>query len=40
MQFQDRLIEQYREMVENQKPEMLSLDLQEELHLKSSLNTY
>ncbi|MBD0383354.1 aromatic ring-hydroxylating oxygenase subunit alpha [Paenibacillus sedimenti] len=32
--FQDRLIEQDREMVENQKPELLPLDLQAELHLK------
>jgi phenylpropionate dioxygenase-like ring-hydroxylating dioxygenase large terminal subunit len=32
--FQDTLIEQDRVMVENQKPEMLPLDLQAELHLK------
>ncbi|MFD0694374.1 Rieske 2Fe-2S domain-containing protein [Paenibacillus sp. GCM10027628] len=32
--FQDRLIEQDRVMVENQKPELLPLDLQAELHLK------
>lgn len=35
VQFQDRLIEQDRKMVENQKPELLPLDLQAELHLKS-----
>jgi phenylpropionate dioxygenase-like ring-hydroxylating dioxygenase large terminal subunit len=34
IQFQDRLIEQDRIMVENQKPELLPLDLQAELHLK------
>ncbi|UJF32698.1 aromatic ring-hydroxylating oxygenase subunit alpha [Paenibacillus hexagrammi] len=33
--FQDTLIEQDREMVENQTPELLPLDLQMELHLKS-----
>jgi vanillate O-demethylase monooxygenase subunit len=32
--FQDTLIEQDRVMVENQKPELLPLDLQAELHLK------
>ncbi|SDO59436.1 vanillate O-demethylase monooxygenase subunit [Paenibacillus sp. yr247] len=35
VQFQDLLIEQDREMVENQKPELLPLDLQAELHLRS-----
>ncbi|WNR45071.1 aromatic ring-hydroxylating dioxygenase subunit alpha [Paenibacillus roseipurpureus] len=34
VQFQDHLIEQDRRMVENQKPELLPLDLQAELHLK------
>ncbi|MGM0875703.1 MAG: Rieske 2Fe-2S domain-containing protein [Bacillota bacterium] len=33
--FQDKLIEQDRIIVENQKPELLPLDLQAELHLKS-----
>lgn len=32
-EFQDRLIEQDREIVENQRPELLPLDLQAELHL-------
>ncbi|KRE40068.1 aromatic ring-hydroxylating oxygenase subunit alpha [Paenibacillus sp. Soil724D2] len=35
VQFQDLLIEQDREMVENQKPELLPLDLQAELHLNT-----
>ncbi|WP_139367374.1 aromatic ring-hydroxylating oxygenase subunit alpha [Metabacillus halosaccharovorans] len=35
IQFQDLLIEQDRIIVENQKPELLPLDLQAELHLKS-----
>ncbi len=35
IQFQDLLIEQDRVIVENQKPELLPLDLQAELHLKS-----
>lgn len=34
-QFQDTLIEQDRLIVENQKPELLPLDLQSELHLIS-----
>ncbi|WP_438445217.1 aromatic ring-hydroxylating dioxygenase subunit alpha [Gorillibacterium sp. sgz5001074] len=32
--FQDRLLEQDKRIVENQKPELLPLDLQAELHLK------
>ena len=35
IQFQDLLIEQDRVIVESQKPELLPLDLQAELHLKS-----
>ncbi|RTE10586.1 aromatic ring-hydroxylating oxygenase subunit alpha [Paenibacillus whitsoniae] len=35
IRFQDTLIEQDRVMVENQKPELLPLDLQAELHLKA-----
>jgi phenylpropionate dioxygenase-like ring-hydroxylating dioxygenase large terminal subunit len=35
IQFQDRLIEQDRVIVESQQPEMLPLDLQTEMHLKS-----
>ncbi|MBP1966387.1 aromatic ring-hydroxylating oxygenase subunit alpha [Paenibacillus aceris] len=35
IRFQDLLIEQDREMVENQKPELLPLDLQAELHLNT-----
>ncbi|OXM87763.1 aromatic ring-hydroxylating oxygenase subunit alpha [Paenibacillus rigui] len=34
IRFQDKLIEQDRLMLENQKPELLPLDLQAELHLK------
>lgn len=34
VQFQDLLLEQDRVIVENQKPELLPLDLQAELHLK------
>ena len=35
IRFQDTLLEQDRVMLENQKPELLPLDLQAELHLKS-----
>ena len=35
IEFQDRIIEQDRVIVENQRPEELPLDLQAELHLKS-----
>jgi phenylpropionate dioxygenase-like ring-hydroxylating dioxygenase large terminal subunit len=33
--FQDRVFEQDRPIVEGQRPEMLPLDLQAELHLRS-----
>jgi phenylpropionate dioxygenase-like ring-hydroxylating dioxygenase large terminal subunit len=35
LQFQDRVTEQDRVVVESQRPELLPLDLQEELHLRS-----
>jgi phenylpropionate dioxygenase-like ring-hydroxylating dioxygenase large terminal subunit len=33
--FQDRIVEQDRAIVESQRPELLPLDLAEELHLRS-----
>jgi phenylpropionate dioxygenase-like ring-hydroxylating dioxygenase large terminal subunit len=35
IQYQDRIFEQDRPIVESQRPELLPLDLQAELHLRS-----